>query len=251
MNPTVTKVLAGLVLFASGVVMGVFGARFLTERGRLALLHGDPRNFANMVLHRMSDDLGLSPEQREKLRPIVMHTAERMIEIRQEQEPKVREAIEKSIAETKAILTPEQLEKFSALMERLEQRRKAMERFGPPPPPPGMGGFPPPPPGLGPPPGLEGFPPPPPGLGGFPPPGLEGFPPPPGLGPPPGFEGFPGPGHGGPDRERRPPPSPRVPGQDESAAPRGQSGASGPGQPSAPGPAAPAAPEKAPGAPQP
>lgn len=242
MNPTLTKIVAGLVLFASGLVMGFFGSRFLTERGRVALLQGDPRHFADMILHRMSDDLGLSPEQREKLRPIVMNTGERMIEIRQEQEPKVREAIEKSIADTKAILTPEQQEKFTAFVERLEQRRKAMERFGPPP---GMGGFPPPPPGMGPPPGFDGFPPPPPGMGGFPPP--------PGMGPPPDFGGFPGPGpgHGGPGWDRMPPSSPRAPGQGEPAAPREQPGASDMGRSSIPSPETPAAPEKAPSAPNP
>jgi Spy/CpxP family protein refolding chaperone len=184
MNPTATKIMAGLVLFASGAVMGFFGARFLAERGRLALLHGDPRQFSEMVVRRLSDDLDLTSAQREKLRPIIRKTSERMIEIRREQEPKVREAIENSITETRAILTPEQREKFAALMERLQERRRALERFGPPPPPPGFGGFPPPPPpgmaGGPPPPGFEGYPPPPP-----PPPGYGRMPPPPGLGPPP------------------------------------------------------------------
>uniref|UniRef100_I2PWR3 P pilus assembly/Cpx signaling pathway, periplasmic inhibitor/zinc-resistance associated protein n=1 Tax=Desulfovibrio sp. U5L TaxID=596152 RepID=I2PWR3_9BACT len=205
MNATVTKIMAGLVLFASGVVMGFFGARFLAERGRLALLHGDPRQFSEMVVRRLSDDLDLTKAQREKLRPIILETSERMIEIRREQEPKVREAIEKSIAETKAILTPEQREKFTALMERLESRRKAMERFGPPPPPPGFGGFPPPPPGMAggpPPPGFEGYPPPPPGYGRMPPP--------PGLGPRPPQSS---PAPGAPDADVPAPDAPKTPGE--------------------------------------
>ncbi|EHJ48356.1 hypothetical protein DFW101_2352 [Solidesulfovibrio carbinoliphilus subsp. oakridgensis] len=180
MNPTVTKIMAGLVLFASGTVMGFFGARFLAERGRLALLHGDPRQFSEMVVRRLSDDLDLTKAQREKLRPIIRKTSERMIEIRREQEPKVREAIENSITETKAILTPEQREKFTALMERLQERRRALERFGPPPPPPGFGGFPPPPPGMAggpPPPGFEGYPPLPPEYGRMPPPAPGSRPP--------------------------------------------------------------------------
>lgn len=188
MSSTATKVLAGLVLFASGAVMGFFGARYLAERGRLALLHGDPRHFAEMVLRHMADDLDLSQAQQEKLRPIMLNTADAIDKIRREQEPKVHEVIEKTNADIKKLLTPAQQEKFVALLQRLERRRKAMERFGPPPPPPGMGGFPPPPPGGHPPPGMEGFPPPPGGPGGPPPPGLEGlFPPPPG--PPPHMSG--------------------------------------------------------------
>lgn len=177
MNKTATKVVAGLILFASGLVTGVFGARYLAERGRLALFRGDPRFFSEMVVRHMSDDLDLTRAQREKVRAIVLDTADQLAKIRREQEPRVRKVIEASVVKTKAILTPEQLEKFTALTERLEKRRKAMERFGPPPPggPPGLG---PPPPGPGG--GLGGFPPPP------PPPGDFGRPPP-HFGPPPRF----------------------------------------------------------------
>jgi hypothetical protein len=176
MNPTAKKILAGVVLLVSGAVIGFFGSRYLVERGRLALLHGDSRQFADKVLRHMTDDLSLTKEQQERVRVIVLNTAGAIDKIRQEQEPKLRELLEKNNAAINKLLTPEQQEKFSALVERLERRRKAMERFGPPPPPPGMEGLPPPPPG-GPPPGMDGFPPP---------------PPPPGMGPPPEFGHFPG-----------------------------------------------------------
>ncbi|WP_052359972.1 hypothetical protein [Solidesulfovibrio alcoholivorans] len=186
MRSTTTKVLAGFLLFASGAVTGYFGSRLLAERSRFALFHGDPQHFSEMVVRRMSDDLDLTAEQQEKLRPIVLNTGDELAKIRREQEPKVRETIDKSIEATKAILTPGQREKFTAFMERLEKRRKAMERFGPPPGEPGMG------PPPGPPPGEDGFPPPH-GFGDGPPP------PPPGRRPLPDFEGF------------SPPPPPRQP----------------------------------------
>ena len=170
MNKKTAMVLAGLVLFASGVVMGFIASRLLGDRGPLAMIHGDPRQFAAMALRRMSSDLDLTDEQQEKLRPLIMDTARQILAIRREQEPRIRELVTTSIELTKALLTPEQREKFTATMARLESRRKAMDRFGPPPPPPGMEGYPPPP-------GMDGFPPPPHGFG--PPPGLEGFPPPP------------------------------------------------------------------------
>ncbi|OLN26388.1 hypothetical protein DVDV_2710 [Desulfovibrio sp. DV] len=169
MNKKAAMVLAGLVLFASGAVMGFIASRLLGDRGPLAMIHGDPRQFAAMALRRMSSDLDLTDEQQEKLRPLIMDTARQILAIRREQEPRVRELITTSIELTKAMLTPEQREKFTATMARLESRRKAMDRFGPPPPPPGMEGYPPPP-------GMEGYPPP---HGFGPPPGMEGFPPPP------------------------------------------------------------------------
>lgn len=205
MNPKFAKVLAGLVLFASGAVVGFFGSRLLGDRGPLTLLRGDPRHFTEMILHRLSGDLDLTEAQREKLRPMIMDTARKIDAIRLEQEPKIRALIDKGKEDTKALLTPEQREKFTAIMERLEARRKAMERFGPPPPPPG---------GFGPPPGRDGHRPPPGGFGpppddGFgppPPPPDDGFgppPPPPDFGPPPDLFGpdfgpppGPPPGHG-------------------------------------------------------
>jgi hypothetical protein len=166
MSGTVKKVLAGLILFGSGLVVGIFGARLWHERGTLALLHGDPRHFVEMVVHHFSADLGLSPEQQEKLRPIVQETAKKLAEIRREQEPKIQEALDADTEAVKKLLTPQQLEKFEAILKGLKRRREAMDRFGPPPPPP---------PGMGPPPGLDPDGPPP------------GFGPPPDFGPPPGF----------------------------------------------------------------
>lgn len=167
MSGTVKKVLAGVVLFASGLVVGVFGARLWVERGTLALLHGDSRRFAEIVVRRLSIDLDLTAEQRTKLRPIVMSTAKRLAEIRREQEPKIQAAMEADIKAVKSILTPEQVEKFEDILRRIKERRKAFDRFGPPPPPP---------PGLGPPPphddplGLGPPPPPPDGPPPLPPP---------------------------------------------------------------------------------
>ncbi len=168
MNPTVTKILAGLVIFVSGLVAGYFGARHLGDRGHLALLRGDGHRFVDMAMRRLSGELDLSDEQREKLRPIVTETAGKLAALRREQEPRIQAIIDASIESTKSVLTPEQFKKFEEIQERLKKRRQAFDRFGPPPPPPpGQDGFPPPPPpefghipGLDPPP-PPGWPPPP------------------------------------------------------------------------------------------
>ena len=206
MHPKIVKIIAGVVLFASGAVVGVVGSRLLGERGPLALMHGDPRHFAAMALRRMSSDLDLSQEQQDKLRPIIMDTTRQIIALRREQEPRIQELIDTSIELTKALLTPEQREKFADVMTKLEARRKVMDRFGPPPD--GFGPPPPPPDGFGshrgpppPPPDLfdpEWDLPPPPPPGGFGPP-PDGFgAPPDGYGPP--RPGGPGPGFGPPPR---------------------------------------------------
>jgi Spy/CpxP family protein refolding chaperone len=188
MRPKYAKFIAGVVLFVSGAVVGVVGSRLLGERGPLALMHSDPRHFAVMAMRRLTSDLDLTQEQQDKLRPIIMDTTRQIIALRLEQEPRIRELIDTSIELTKALLTPQQREKFVGVMARLEARRKVMDRFGPPP----MDGPPPPDefgPHRGPPPPPDLFdpewdlPPPPPLPNGFGPPRPGG--PGPGFGPPP------------------------------------------------------------------
>ena len=188
MHSIFVKIIAGVVLFASGAVVGVVGSRLLGERGPLALMHSDPRHFAAMAMRRLTSDLDLSQEQQDKLRPIIMDTTRQIIALRREQEPRIQELIDTSIELTKALLTPEQREKFVDVMAKLEARRKAMDHFGPPPPPPPDGfrprhGPPPPPPDLFDP--EWDLPPP----GGFGPsrPGVPG----PGFGPPPRWDAWP------------------------------------------------------------
>lgn len=201
MHPKFVKIIAGVVLFASGAVVGVVGSRLLGERGPLAIMHGDPRHFAAMAMRRLTSDLDLSQEQQDKLRPIIMDTTRQIIALRREQEPRMQELIDTSIELTKALLTPEQREKFVDVMAKLEARRKAMDHFGPPPPPPD--GFGPPPDGFRP---RHGPPPPPPDLfdpeWDLPPPP----PPPDGFGPPPPPDGFGPPRPGGPGPGFGPPP---------------------------------------------
>jgi len=202
MSGTAKKILAGLVLFCSGLVVGIFGTRLLTERATLAMFHGDSRHFADMALRRLSGDLDLTQAQVEKLRPIFYATAKKLAEIRREQEPKIQAAITEDLKSIKEVLTPEQREKFEAVLKHLRERRQAMERFGPPPPPPGMG----PPPDGPPPPGME--PPPPPPFGMDSPPG-----PPPGPGHHPDDWGRDGPR---PPRHGGPPPAPPSPSEERT-----------------------------------
>ncbi|EKO39403.1 MAG: hypothetical protein B193_1883 [Solidesulfovibrio magneticus str. Maddingley MBC34] len=218
MHPKFIKIIAGVVLFASGAVVGVVGSRLLGERGPWALMHGDPRHFAVMAMRRLTSDLDLTQEQQDKLRPIIMDTTRQIIALRREQEPRMQELIDTSIELTKALLTPEQREKFVDVMARLEARRKAMDHFGPPPPPDGFG---PPPDGFGP---RHGPPPPPPDLfdpeWDLPPPGGFGPPPPDGFGPP--RPGGPGPGFGPPPRwDAWPEKTPR---QEQTAKPADKTG---------------------------
>ena len=83
-------------------------------------------------LAMMKEQLGLTPEQVEKIKPILEKDREKLQALRadttatrEQKGGKTREILTASMEEIKPILTPEQLEKFKAGM---EKRREEMQK---------------------------------------------------------------------------------------------------------------------------
>ena len=83
-------------------------------------------------LEMMKEQLGLTPEQVEKIKPILEKDREKLQALRadtttsrEQKGEKMREIITASMEQIKPILTPEQLEKFKAGM---EKRREEMQK---------------------------------------------------------------------------------------------------------------------------
>ena len=90
-------------------------------------------------LEMMKEKLGLTPEQVEKIKPILEKDREKLMALREDtalsreqKGEKMREILKSSMEEIKPILTPEQLEKWKAEMEKrkeeMEKRRAEREK---------------------------------------------------------------------------------------------------------------------------
>lgn len=129
---TKTKMICGLVaLFAAGVVVG--GSVGFTAAKKTAAPneneqrreHGSRRDFADKWCSKLSDDLNLTPEQVEKIKPITEDTSAQLKAVHSDNNDRVRTIFKASHQRIKAILTPEQLEIFDRKNRERENKRKA------------------------------------------------------------------------------------------------------------------------------
>jgi Spy/CpxP family protein refolding chaperone len=144
-------------IFFAGAVAGGFVTLEVGKgmlRKRLA-----PDNWGPARLKMLEKHLDLTPEQLDRLKPIIRRDVEDMNRLRQQGFQETRRILERMEKDIAAVLTPEQREKFQKLNAEMRERARRMieqrrekgekgERRGPPPgAPDDHDGPPPPPPG--------------------------------------------------------------------------------------------------------
>jgi Spy/CpxP family protein refolding chaperone len=83
--------------------------------------------FAPAQLRNFAEQLNLTTDQREKIRPILQRSGEALRRLRQDTQHETREILERMHDRVAAELTPEQLVKFDEIRER--QRQRMMEQM--------------------------------------------------------------------------------------------------------------------------
>jgi Spy/CpxP family protein refolding chaperone len=114
-----------LVVFGLGVAAGVIGERYVVHRkDRHAAVRPhlpSPEDWAK--------ELGLTQEQKDKIREIFKQNEERMKAYRADNRVRLGELRKRLWDETNAVLTPEQKRKNDEMIRRFEElRKKEMER---------------------------------------------------------------------------------------------------------------------------
>jgi Spy/CpxP family protein refolding chaperone len=119
-RPRWLTIAALLAIFLAGAVTGWLFPR----PGRP---HGPPHG-ADLAAHlrmRLTRELALTPQQIEKMNPIVTESATELDKVRHDSEERATKMMDEMHAKLAAILTPEQLEKLAALRERRRAIRDA------------------------------------------------------------------------------------------------------------------------------
>jgi Spy/CpxP family protein refolding chaperone len=116
-----------IVFLAGGAIGSVFTLRFArppVQQGRPTA----PENFGVQLMQRWvrSNQLDLTPAQRQKIRPIVADTAEDLRRLRRESQHSAELMIEHMQDEIAAILTPDQQNRFNDL---IDAQRRRMRQF--------------------------------------------------------------------------------------------------------------------------
>lgn len=148
-----------LVLFVSGLLIGSVGTRMYVRHKISSIYSRERPAVRNLFVRRLTRELDLTREQREKIEEIASRAAEKFHNLHTQHRSEVEVIIDQSASEMKKHLSPAQQEQFDELRKRMKAQHKR-RRHGPP-----QGGHPPPPTGT-----LEHDPPPPPPLAEPPPP---------------------------------------------------------------------------------
>ncbi|MEY2560727.1 MAG: motif family protein [Verrucomicrobiota bacterium] len=81
------------------------------------------------ILEHMTKNLALTPEQQAKIQPILDQAKPQIIAARQEAMGKMKAIRDATRAQIRAVLTPEQQQKFDALQKAREDMRKARQEM--------------------------------------------------------------------------------------------------------------------------
>lgn len=117
-----------LVVFASGVVVGVVGDRYLRGTGRTVKATRSPEEYRRAYVEEMNRRLKLTPEQLEGLNRILDETREQFRQLREKQRPEIKALQDAQTARINALLTPEQQEEYARMRKEREERRKQEEK---------------------------------------------------------------------------------------------------------------------------
>jgi hypothetical protein len=121
-----------LVVFVLGILLGGLGSHAWEEH--MWSPPGAPRSFSHQIISDLADELQLSADQRKELSAIVDDSKAQIRAAYAPADAQREQLRQQGSARIRAILTPDQLPKFDAYRQRIdEQRKKATD---PPPPPP-------------------------------------------------------------------------------------------------------------------
>jgi len=119
------SILGVLLVFLLGALAGAAVEHRVGRQSFEAILSGRGGATVDLIVRRLSRSLDLDPAQRDQVRAIVTETHRDIVELRKPIQAQVEAAIERSRARVRAILRPDQQEKFDRIQ---AERRKRRER---------------------------------------------------------------------------------------------------------------------------
>ncbi len=115
-----------IVAFLLGVAVGGLGFGVYVAQAGGRLPFHQPERFQAHVLQRLSRDLSLQPDQRERVQVILRETAQEFARLREEMGPRFQEIRTRSRDRIRSVLDQQQQARFDRLT--AEWQRRAQER---------------------------------------------------------------------------------------------------------------------------
>ena len=117
------SILGVLLVFLLGTLTGAAVVHRVDRQGVEAVFSGRGGATADFVVRRLTRSLDLDPAQQDQVRAIVTETRRDIVEIRKPIQGQIQAAFERSRVRIRAILRPEQQEKFDRIQSERRMRR--------------------------------------------------------------------------------------------------------------------------------
>jgi Spy/CpxP family protein refolding chaperone len=117
------SILGVLLVFLLGALAGAAVVHRVGRQSVEAVLSGRGEVASDFVVRRLTRSLDLDPAQQDQVRAIVTETRRDIVEIRKPIQGQIQEAFERSRVRIRAILRPEQQEKFDRIQSERRKRR--------------------------------------------------------------------------------------------------------------------------------
>ena len=111
-----------LFVFLLGVLAGGLVTHKVYQQRMEGISRDEPRTMREVIVQRLNHELHLDPAQLGQLREIVKETHAEMRNVRKQIRPQMEEVLARSQARVRALLRPDQLEKYDRIIS--ERRRK-------------------------------------------------------------------------------------------------------------------------------
>lgn len=112
------------VVFVLGILAGVGGTLVVAPYVRGRIEHHDPRQDRQHFVQHMQRMLNMTPDQAEKFSAIVQETSDRWGALHRQVEPEFEQIRQEQRNKVRAILNPEQVQKFNEFVARFDAKRK-------------------------------------------------------------------------------------------------------------------------------
>ena len=124
---TAKRILGVLLIFVFGMIVGGAGASADIAQKIRAVLTGGPEAVVKEVVKRLDAELKLDPEQKRMLQGIADETHIKLRQSRAKIQPEVDHTLGEAEGRVRAILYPNQIEKFDKLLHKGGDKWKAKE----------------------------------------------------------------------------------------------------------------------------
>ncbi len=111
-----------ILAFVLGVIVGGLGLGVYVAQAGGRLPFREPAKFQAHVLHRLSRDLDLRPDQRERVEAILRETGQEFAQLREEMRPRFQEIRERTRDRIRGVLDQQQQARFDKLTAEWERR---------------------------------------------------------------------------------------------------------------------------------